>query len=88
MMRAENFQSLEINFGKLLLLYFMRPQDVEALVVMRPLVAWDPVAICPLPSPLGSGPASHSCTFTGTVFNFKVNCFCSCIVFYLLVVGL
>ena len=29
------FQRLEINFGKLLLVYFMRPPDLEALSVMR-----------------------------------------------------
>ena len=39
---AENSQSLEINFGKLLLVYFMRPPDVEAQGVMRPLGACGP----------------------------------------------
>ena len=34
---AENFQGLEINFGKTLLVYFMRPLDFEALGAMRPL---------------------------------------------------
>ena len=38
-MRAENFQGLEINFGKLLLVYFMRPPDLEVLGDMRSLGA-------------------------------------------------
>ena len=33
--RAENFQGLQINFEKFLLVYFMRPPDLEALGVMR-----------------------------------------------------
>ena len=48
--RAENVQGLEINFGKLLLAYFTRLPDLEALGVMRPLGACDPGAICPLVS--------------------------------------
>ena len=35
--RVGNFQGLEVNFGKLLLVYLMRPPDLEALGVMRPL---------------------------------------------------
>ena len=35
--RRGHFQGLKINFGKLLLVYFMRPSDLDALVVMRPL---------------------------------------------------
>ena len=34
--RAENFPRLENNCGKLLLTYFMRPPDNEALGVIRP----------------------------------------------------
>ena len=34
--RAENFQGLEINFGKILLVYFMSPPDLEVLGIMRP----------------------------------------------------
>ena len=33
--REGNFLSREINFGKLLLVHFMRPPDLEALGVMR-----------------------------------------------------
>ena len=40
--------SLDIYFGKLLLVYLMRPLDLEALGVMRPLRAGSPGAICPL----------------------------------------
>ena len=36
--RVENFQGLEINFGKLLV-YFKRPPDLEVLGVMRPFGA-------------------------------------------------
>ena len=46
--RAETCQGLEINIGKLLLVYFMRPPDLEALGVLRPLGACGPGAICPL----------------------------------------
>ena len=34
---AENFQGQEINFGKSLLVYFLRPPDLEIMNVMRPL---------------------------------------------------
>ena len=39
-----------MNFGKLLLVYFMRPPDLEALGVMRPLGACGPGTVCPVPS--------------------------------------
>ena len=48
--RAENFQSLEINLGKLLLVSLLGLPDLEALGVMRSLGACDPGAICPLSS--------------------------------------
>ena len=35
---AENFYGLDTSYGKLLLVYFMRPPDLEAFVVMRPLI--------------------------------------------------
>ena len=35
--RAKNVQGLAITFGKFLLAYFMRPPDLEALGVMKPL---------------------------------------------------
>ena len=54
--RAENFQGLEINFGKLLLVYFMKPPDHKVLSVMRPLGASGPGAIWLLPPLCGSTP--------------------------------
>ena len=39
MTRAENFQGLEVNFGKGMLVYFTRPPDFEALGDTRPLGA-------------------------------------------------
>ena len=48
--RTGTFQGLEINFGKLLLVYFMRPPDLEAMSVMSPYAACGPGAICP-PAP-------------------------------------
>ena len=47
--RAENSQGLEINFGKLLLVYFVRPPDLEALGDMRSLGACSSGAIFPRP---------------------------------------
>ena len=47
----ENSQDLEISFGKLLLVYFMRPPDLEAFGARRPLGACSPGDICP-PAPL------------------------------------
>ena len=35
--QAENFQGLEINFDKIVLVYFMRPSDLEGLGVMGSL---------------------------------------------------
>ena len=35
--RAENFQGLEINYGKPLMVYHMRLSELEPLGVMRPL---------------------------------------------------
>ena len=34
--RADKFQGIELNFEKLLLIFFMRPPDLEALGIMRP----------------------------------------------------
>ena len=45
------------NYGKLLLVYFIRSPDLEAFDIMRLLWPWDPVAICPYLH-LG-GPAHH-----------------------------
>ena len=56
MEREEHFQGLESNFGKAMLVYFMRPPDLEAFDVMRPLGARGPGAICPPPCPPLSGP--------------------------------
>ena len=39
MKRAENIQGLEIDFGNLLLVHFMKPPDLAALGDMRPLGA-------------------------------------------------
>ena len=36
-LHAENVQGLAISYGKLLLVYFMRPPDLEVLGVKRPL---------------------------------------------------
>ena len=44
---SENFQGLEINFRKLMLVYLMRSPDLEALGVMRSLGACGLGAICP-----------------------------------------
>ena len=56
--RAENVQGLEVNFGKLLMVYFMRPSDREALGVMRPLGACGLGEIC-LPAPPSQQPWQH-----------------------------
>ena len=49
MKRAEHFHGLEINFGKLLLIYFVRPPGLKALGVIRSLGACGRGAIYPLP---------------------------------------
>ena len=36
-LRAKYFQGLEINFGKVLLVYFMRLPNLETMGAMRPL---------------------------------------------------
>ena len=41
--RAENFQGQEINLGKLLLVYSMRPQNLEALGAMRSFAEYWPI---------------------------------------------
>ena len=43
------FQGLAINFGRLLLVYFMRPPDLEGLGVVRPHGPGDGGTLCPLP---------------------------------------
>ena len=64
--RAENFQGLETKFGKLLLVYFMRPSDLEALGVMRLLGVCGPGAICPRPPPPFGGPGHTKVLFNCT----------------------
>ena len=66
MKRAENFQGLEINFRKLLLVFFMRPSDLRASGIMRPLGACGPGAICPPPA------ARWSCTFVSGTNDDKI----------------
>jgi len=44
--RTETFPGLEVYFGKLLLVHFMRRPDHEELSVMWPLRPWSPSAIC------------------------------------------
>ena len=62
--RAENFQSLQINFGKLLLVYFMRPPDLESLGAMRSLGPYGPGEICPLSPPSRWSWIVYACTET------------------------
>ena len=56
--RAENFHGREISFGQLLLAYFMKLPDFEALGVVRPLGALGLGAICSL---LLGGPGQYHC---------------------------
>ena len=70
MKRAENLHGLEISYGKLLLVYFMRPPSLEALGNMRPLGPWGPGAISP--RRLLCGPESYYNHFDQTnVFHFS-----------------
>ena len=49
---STKFSGSRIKFGKLLVVYFMRPSDLEALNAVRSLGACSHGAICP-PLPLG-----------------------------------
>ena len=69
---AENFQGLECNFGKLLLVYFIRPPDLEDLGVMKPHGPWDPGTISPLP------PSRWFCLCTLRIFQC-----CVCMLLYI-----